>query len=102
MRALTVGIWLVSCAALGVAGVMALMFGFMVTSMDPSEMITSGIEPWTNALMAAGAFLALAIVAAIALRLWHSRRFKLVGLVLTAVEVCAVAWASVWMAREYF
>lgn len=94
--------WLVSGAVLGVAGVIAVLFVTMATAMDPSEMLAAGIEPWTDAAYAAGGFVGLSLVTAVALSLWHTRRFWLVGVLLTALDIGAVAWVSLWMAREYF
>ena len=106
-RAPTLAMWLVSSAVLGIAAVIAVLFVMMATSMDPTEMVTAGvgpgfIEPWTDAAYAAGGFVGLCVVTALALGLWHSRRFWVVGIVLTALDVCGVAWLSAWMAREYF
>ena len=74
----------------------------MATSMDPIEMATNGLDPWTDALVAIAGFVGLGISTAMALRLWHSVRFKAVGLLLTAMDVGCVAGAGVWFYREYF
>ena len=106
-RAPTLAIWIVSCTVLGIAAVIAVLFVMMATSMDPSEMVTAGvgpalIEPWTDAAYAACGFIGLCLVTAIALRLWHSRRFRIVGAVLTAVDAGVVGWLVAWVSREYF
>ena len=101
-RTATFAIWSVSSAVIGVAGVIAILFVLMATSMDPTEMVAAGIEPWTDATYAAGGFVVLCLVTAIALGLWHSRRFWILGLALTSLDVCGVAWITVWIIREYF
>ena len=106
-RGATIALWSVSCATLGVAAVIAVLFVMMATSMDPSEIVTAGVgpglvEPWTDAVYAVGGFVGLCFATAIALGLWHGRRYWIVGLVLTGLDTAGVAWVSLSVAREYF
>ena len=101
-RGATFAIWIASCATLAVAATIAVLFVMMATSMDPTEMVTTGIEPWRDAAYAAAAFVGLCVATALALGLWHSRRFRILGGVLTALDVCCVVWIGAWTWREYF
>ena len=74
----------------------------MAASLDPTEMVTTGLDAWTDALKALAAFAGLVVVAVLALKLWHTARFRVVAVVLTLVELGAVGWACAIFAREYF
>ena len=100
--AATAGMWTLSLATLGVAGLLASSFALMAASLDPAEMISAGIEPWTNAAEAAAGFAALVATTAVALFLWHSARFRALGLIVAVLQACAVAWASLQFFNEYF
>ena len=102
MRAVTAGVWIVSLLSLSMGGLIAAEFIFMATSLDPTEIITAGTEPWTDALEAGGAFTGLIAATVLGLALWHTARFKIVGLLLTIAEVGAVAWACVRVYTDYF
>lgn len=73
----------------------------MATSLDPLQMMNAGTEPWTDSLAWAGAFLGVAIVAAIGLRLWHTARFRPLALVLLAAQIGFVAWAFSFVYMDY-
>ncbi|WP_158808789.1 hypothetical protein [Beijerinckia sp. L45] len=98
----TVAMWLVSFGTLGVAGLLATAFAMMAFGLDPSEMITAGAEPWTNAAVAAAAFGGLVITTGLSLWVWHFTRWRMVALVLTVIEVGCVAWACASVYRDYF
>lgn len=103
MRAvLTALVWIVSMTSLGLAALIVVAFIFMATSMDPSELIAAGTETWTDAAMAIAAFTGLLAMTALSLGLWHSARFRAVGLVLTAAEAGCVVWACTKIYSEYF
>lgn len=99
---LDAAVWLATFLGLIVGGLVAAMFVVMPTSLGPSEMIEAGVEPWTTALYAAGAFVALVVAAVIGLVLWHSARFRLLGLLLVVAQVVAVAWTSLAVYADYF
>ena len=100
--ALNIAVWSATLLCLVVGGLLATTLTLMPASIGPSEMIEGGLEPWMNAIYAALAFVLLAIAAVIGLACWHSARFKVAGLVLTAVEVGAVAWAVAKIYVDYF
>lgn len=101
-KLLDAAVWLATFSSLVVGGLVAAMFVVMPTSLGPSEMIEAGAEPWTTALYAAGAFVALVVAAVLGLVLWHSARFRLVGLVLVVAQVAVVAWTSLQVYADYF
>lgn len=100
--ALTAGIWIAALASLTLGGLIAVEFIFMATSLDPTEIVSGGTEPWTDALTAAVAFAGLAVATALGLTLWHTARFKVAGLILTIAEVVGVAWACAKVYKDYF
>ena len=75
---------------------------FMAASLDPTELVTAGVDAWTDASKAVAAFVGLVVVAVLGLRLWHTARFKALGAALTLAEVGVVGWACVVFVREYF
>ena len=99
---LDAGVWLATFLSLIVGGLVAAMFVVMPTALGPSEMIEAGVEPWTTALYAGAAFVGLVIAAVLGLVLWHSARFRLLGLVLVVAQVVAVAWTSLGVYADYF
>ena len=99
---LDAAVWLATFLSLIVGGLVAAMFVVMPTSLGPSEMIEAGAEPWATALYAGAAFVVLAVAAVLGLVLWHSARFRLVGLVLVVAQVAAVAWTSFEVYADYF
>ena len=101
-KLLTAGFWTVSVTCVVLAGALAAIFVFMPISLDPSEMITAGVEPWRDAAVAIGAFLVLLVASAIGLRLWHTIRFKPVALLLVAAQIAAVCWSGALVYRDYF
>ena len=100
--ALTVMVWIVSLLSLMAAGLIATTFLYMATSMDPTELISVGIAPWTEALQAALAFIGIAAATVLTLVLWHRTRFKVVALILAALQAGCVAWGCVYLYTEYF
>jgi hypothetical protein len=98
----TVAIWLVSLGTLSVAGLLATAFAMMAFGLDPSEIITAGAEPWTNAAIASAAFVGLAITTGLSLWVWHFTRWRRLALAMTAIEVGCVAWACAAVYRDYF
>ena len=56
-------------ATLSVAGVLAAAFALMAASLDPEEVVTAGVEPWTNAALAIGALAAVIVTTALGLGL---------------------------------
>ena len=102
MRLATVAVWSATLLSLLVGGLIAVEFGFMASSLDPTDLLVSGTAPWTDALIAVGAFLGLLVAGALGLRLWHSRRFRVLGLILVLAEVAGTAWACATVYAEYF
>lgn len=100
--ALTIGVWTISLLSVLAGGALATAFGFMAAGMDPSDIIANGTQPWTDALWATAGFIGLVVVTMLSLRLWHTIRFKPVGLILTVLEAGAVAWACAKVYAEYF
>ena len=98
----TVGVWIVSLASLSLAGLIVAAFVMMAFGLDPSEVVTAGVEPWFNALMATGAFAGLAIATGLSLWLWHFTRFRLAALIMTVLEAGCVVWACVSIYQDYF
>jgi hypothetical protein len=101
-KILTACIWIVALASLVVGGLIATMFMLIATSLDPTDIVTAGVEPWTDALDAGLAFVALVVATALGLFLWHSARFKFAGLLTTLAVAACVAWTSVQVYHEYF
>lgn len=99
---LTAAVWIASLTCLLVGALIALEFGLMATSLDPTEIVTAGTQPWSDALVATSAFAGLCVVTAVSLRLWHTMRFRAVALILTAAEIGCVAWACSKVYNEYF
>ena len=97
----TLAVWLVSSVNLLAAGLIAAEFVFMATSLDPTEILTVGTEPWTDALLAAAAFAGLVVATVLSLGLWHRGRLRTLALLLTAAETGAVVWACVKVYNEY-
>ena len=100
--AATVAVWCACLLGIAVAASIATAVVFMASSLDPTEMVTTGLDAWTDALKAAAAFAGLVVVAVLALRLWHTARFKVIAVMLTLVQLGAVGWACAVFAREYF
>lgn len=100
--AATIAVWCAGLLSVAVAASIATTMVFMAGSLDPTELVTTGIDAWTDALKAVVAFAGLLVVAVLALSLWHTARFKAVAAVLTLAEVGAVGWACAFFAREYF
>ena len=98
----TSAVWAATFLCLIVGGLIAAILVVMPTSLGPSELIEGGLEPWMMALYAACGFVALVVAAIAGLLAWHSVRFRAFGLVLVALEVAAVVWASVDLYFEYF
>lgn len=103
MRTLgTLGVWAVALLSIAVAGLLAFVFVSIPLSMDPTDVITAGSEPWATALYAAVGFAAVLVVGAVGLRLWHTARLKPAALAVIAADAAIVAWACVWAYQEYF
>ena len=100
--AATIAFWLVSLAVVFVGALIASAFVMMATSMGPTDLVTDGPDTWIEAAEVCLAFLGLLAWALIALRLWHSVRFKLPALLLAAIEVAAVGWACLRVYTDYF
>ncbi len=100
--AATVAIWCACLLGVAVAASIATAMVFMAGSLDPTELVTTGVDAWTDALKAVAAFAGLVVVAVLALSLWHTARFKAFGAVLTLAELGVVGWACAVFAREYF
>ena len=62
----------------------------------------TGLKDRGDALRAATAFAGLMIATAVALRLWHTRRFKAVGLVLMLLDAGLVIVVCAKVYGEYF
>ena len=101
-RAATITLWSAAVLGLLVAGSLAAGSVVIATSLDPTEVVTSGVEAWTDALEAVAAFAGLCVVALLGVGLWHTARFKALGAIFTLAEVGAVAWACAFVYREYF
>ena len=99
---LTAAIWAVSLTYLVVAGLVAAEFVLMPVSLDMSELLTAGSQPWRDAAIAAVAFTALLVLAAISLRLWHTVRFRTIAWALTLLDLVAVGWFGYVVLRDYF
>jgi hypothetical protein len=101
-KILTISVWSISILCVATAGLIAAMAVLIAQTFEPTEMILEqNIEPWTDALTACAGFALLFILTAVNLRLWHSVRFPVAGLILTAAEAGCVAWACVWVYKEY-
>ena len=98
---LTALVWSMSLLSLVAAGVVATALVFMASSLDPTEIISSGVEAWTDALKACGGFVALVCISALAIRLWHSRRFAGLGLALTIAQALVTGWACIRIYQDY-
>lgn len=102
MRAtLTIFIWIAVITAVSGAAAIAVLFATMATSLDPTQVISAGLEPWWDAGLAALAAVGALVVGALALRLWHSR-FAPVGAVLACAEIAGLVWACAWIYGEFF
>ena len=101
-NALNAVVWTATLLGLIVGGLVAAIFVVMPTSLGPMEMVQAGVEPWSNALFAAAAFVGLVIAAILGLVFWHSVRFRSLGLVLTVAQVAAVAFACLKVYADYF
>jgi hypothetical protein len=97
----TIGLWALATVSILIAGLIPAGALLIATSLDPSEMIMSGIEPWTDALIASGAFLALLGFTLFSLWLWHSLRFRVLGALLVLAQAAAVVWAWTWVYEDY-
>ncbi len=100
--AATIAVWCLALLGVAIAASIATAMVFMASSLDPSELVTTGVDAWTEALKAVAAFAGLVVVAVLGLSLWHTARFKPLGALLTLAEVGAVAWACAVFYREYF
>jgi hypothetical protein len=98
----TLAMWVVSLATLSVAGLIATAFAMMAFGLEPSEMVTAGAEPWTNAATAAAAFAALVVATGLSLWLWHFTRWRKIAVAMAVLQVGAVTWACVAVYGEYF
>ncbi len=99
---LNAAIWAATLLCLIVGGLIATILVIMPTSLDPTEMIEGGTEPWWTALYAAMAFVGLVVAAVLGLACWHSARLKPLGVVLTLAQIVAVVWAAGRVYVEYF
>ena len=100
--ALTIAMWCAALLGVAVAASLATALVFMASSLDPTDLVTSGVDAWADALKAVAAFAGLVVVAALGLRLWHTARFQAVGALLMLVELGGAAWACAVFYREYF
>ena len=100
--AATIAVWCAALVGVAIAAAIATTMVLMASSLDPSELVTTGADAWTDALKAVATFAGLVVVAVIALRLWHTARFKTFGALLTLAEIGGVAWACALFYREYF
>ena len=100
-RPATAAVWSVALATLGVAALLATSFGLMAAALDPTEIVTAGIEPWTNAALAALAFGAVTITTVLSLVLWHSRRLWSLGAAMAVLQEGVVGWACARFYAEY-
>ncbi len=98
---LTAFLYTVSVVALLVLGGIAVLTGLMATSIDWSETITAGSEPWVSALVAIGEFVGLAATIVLGMILWHTRRFKIAALVLIALAALLTLWLGIRFIGEY-
>lgn len=94
--------WIFALGLLCMAGLLAGGIVLIPLSLDPGEIILAGADPWTEAAEAAGAFAVAAGMTALSLRLWHSARFRAAALLLTLVQLGAVAWACRIFYTDYF
>jgi hypothetical protein len=97
-----VTVWTLALLVVVVAGLLATQFVLMATSLDPTDLITVGLEPWQNAVLACVAFIGVAIVTIASLFLWHRKHAKVWGAVLLVVQGVALVWICVGVYREYF
>lgn len=99
---LTIGVWSASTLSLLVGGLIAIEFVLLPTSLDIGEMVAGGSEPWIDALEAAFGFCGLLAASVAGLWLWHTVRFRMVGLALVLAEVAAVAVVGARVYSDYF
>ena len=102
MRVATVAIWCACLLSVAVAASIATAMVFMAGSLDPTDLVTTGLDAWGDALKSVAAFAGLVVVTVLALSLWHTVRFKAVAAVLTLAQLGVVGWACAVFAREYF
>ena len=100
-RLATLAVWGLSLATLVVAGVLAAAFALMAASLNPEDMVSAGVEPWTNAAVAIAALAAVVVTTALCLALWHATRLRALGAAISVLQAGAVLWASVWFYSEY-
>lgn len=100
--ALTATVWILALASVTMAALIAAAFVFMATSLDPTDLIAAGTEPWTAAATAVLIFVGLAALTVLSLSLWHSDRFKIVGLLLALAAAGYVSWDCATVYTEYF
>ena len=98
---LTAIMWTLSVVATLVSAAMSALVATMAMSLDWGEAVTAGAEPWVNALIAGGEFLGIALACVLGMVAWHTRRFKIVALVLVFGAVLATAWLGVRFVLEY-
>lgn len=98
---LTTAVWTLSLTSLIAAGLVATALVFMASSLEPADIVSSGVEAWTDALKACAGFLVVLCISVLELRLWHSRRFSALGLALTLAQVFVTGWACVMIYQDY-
>lgn len=95
-------VWTAALGSITILGLIAAAFVFMATSMEPTDLITDGVQGWTDALSACAGFAGMLIVTVLALRLWHTERYHPAALVLTGLDIAVAAWACVTVYSDYF
>ena len=100
-RLATAAVWSVLLATLALAGVLATTFAFMAASFDPEDVVTAGLEPWTNAAIAVAALAGVIVTTALGLASWHAGRLRVLGAAISVVQAGAVLWACLWFYSEY-
>ena len=98
---LTAILWTAVVVSTLVAAAIAVLTALMAMSLDWGETVTAGAEPWIAALEAGGEFVGIAAASAVGIVAWHTRRFKVLALVLIVLAALVTAWLGVYFIREY-
>ena len=98
---LTAVLWTLSVVATLVTAAIGGLTAAMAMSLDWGETIAAGTAPWVDALVAGGEFVGIALASVLGMVLWHTRRFKVVALVLVLGAAVVTAWLGGRFILEY-
>ncbi len=89
---LTAILWTAAVVVTLVSGAIAVLTVMMAMSLDWGETVTAGAEPWVNALVAGAEFVGIAGASVVGMVAWHTRRFKVLALLLVFGAALVTAW----------